>query len=178
MQTFAPLPSMKKSIKILDNKRLGKQRVEAVQILIALLEIPKMDGSISKAWRWHPATAQWVGHEWALARYLALCCVEWKRRGFSDNLWPIPLTLWGKMEPRKAIRVSALDSVKRIAVYVHRNGPLTTRQDSPPWWGYRPLHSSHRANLLRKDPDYYGRFGWTEEPSTTYHWFFLEGDIE
>jgi hypothetical protein len=176
MQTFAPLPSMKKSTKILDNKRLGKQRVEAVQILIALLEIPKMNGSISKAWRWHPATAQWVGYEWALARYLALCCVEWKRRGFSDNLWPLPLMLWGRMEPRKAIRVSALDSVKRVAVYVHRNGPLTTRQDSPPWWGHRPLHSSHRANLLRKDPAHYGRFGWTEEPSTTYHWFFLEGE--
>jgi hypothetical protein len=81
-------------------------------------------------------------------------------------------------DPRFAAekRKETLKSVKRFAVYTHMNGPLTTRKDSPPWWGFKPLHSSHRANLLRKDPDYYGRFGWTEEPSFIYHWVFLEGE--
>jgi|TARA_R110000751_G_scaffold31335_8_gene79912 hypothetical protein len=174
MQTFAPLPSMKDSIKILDNKRLGKQRVEAVQILVSLLEVPKTDGSISKGWRWHPATALWEGYEYALARYTALCCLEWRLRGFTDNLWPVPLLLVGRLTPRRAVKASDLESVKRFAAYTHLNGSLQTRKVKPPWWGYEPLHSSHRANLLRKDPEYYGKFGWTEEPRKGYHWYFSE----
>ena len=39
----------------------------------------------------------------------------------------------------------------------------------PPWWGGE-IHASHRANLLRKMPDHYGKFGWTEDPSTPYVW--------
>ena len=35
MQTFLPLPSMGDSVRCLDDKRLGKQRVEAFQILKA-----------------------------------------------------------------------------------------------------------------------------------------------
>lgn len=34
----------------------------------------------------------------------------------------------------------------------------------PPWWGDEELHSSHRANLLRKDPEYYEKFEWTDTP--------------
>ena len=26
----------------------------------------------------------------------------------------------------------------------------------PPWWGDERVHASHRATLLRKDPDWYG----------------------
>ena len=40
----------------------------------------------------------------------------------------------------------------------------------PPWLGDERLHSSHRANLLRKDPKHYGQFGWTEEPTKGYFW--------
>ena len=40
----------------------------------------------------------------------------------------------------------------------------------PPWLGDERVHSSHRANLLRKDPEWYGRFGWSEEPAKGYFW--------
>ena len=40
----------------------------------------------------------------------------------------------------------------------------------PPWLGDERLHASHRSNLLRKDPDYYGRFGWREPPDLPYFW--------
>lgn len=40
----------------------------------------------------------------------------------------------------------------------------------PPWLGDKRLHSSHRSNLLRKDPIYYGQFGWTEPDNLSYFW--------
>lgn len=40
----------------------------------------------------------------------------------------------------------------------------------PPWFGDDRLHASHRSNLLRKDPLWYGRFGWTESPHDPYWW--------
>lgn len=40
----------------------------------------------------------------------------------------------------------------------------------PSWMGDERFHGSHRANLLRKDPVYYGKFGWTEDPAMPYWW--------
>ena len=59
VNTFLPYPDFVKSAKILDYKRLGKQRVEAWQILRALR-------GETKGWRNHPATNLWRGHEKAL----------------------------------------------------------------------------------------------------------------
>lgn len=40
----------------------------------------------------------------------------------------------------------------------------------PPWLGDERLHASHRSNLLRKLPEWYGRFGWREGPEQPYWW--------
>lgn len=40
----------------------------------------------------------------------------------------------------------------------------------PFWLGLKPVHASHRANLLRKDYTYYAQFGWTEKPYQGYYW--------
>lgn len=40
----------------------------------------------------------------------------------------------------------------------------------PKWIGDERLHSSHRANLLRKDKAYYSRYGWTESVDLPYFW--------
>ena len=40
----------------------------------------------------------------------------------------------------------------------------------PPWLGDERLHASHRSNLLRKDPAFYGGFGWGEAPNLPYYW--------
>jgi hypothetical protein len=82
MQTFLPLPSMGESIRCLDNKRLGKQRVEAFQILKALRGEYKKTG----AWENHPATKMWRGYEDALTLYKDLCIEEWILRGFNNNM--------------------------------------------------------------------------------------------
>ena len=58
MQTFLPYTDFIKSAKCLDYKRLGKQRVEAKQILNILL------GETTKAgWTNHPAVLMWSGYE-------------------------------------------------------------------------------------------------------------------
>lgn len=41
---------------------------------------------------------------------------------------------------------------------------------APPWLGDERLHASHRSNLLRKLPEWYGRFGWREGPEQPYYW--------
>lgn len=78
MQTFLPYPSFEKSAACLDNKRLGKQRVETLQILNVLT-------GRSRGWRHHPAVKMWRGHSGALTVYGIVVCLEWTRRGFRDT---------------------------------------------------------------------------------------------
>lgn len=76
--TFLPFPDFKQSISVLDTKRLGKQRVEASQILKAI----RNGGGYAK----HPATKMWIGYENALCQYYNICLDEWESRGFTNNM--------------------------------------------------------------------------------------------
>ena len=78
MQTFVPYDNVAKSMQVLDRQRLGKQRVETLQILNAL-------SGRSKGWVNHPATKMWRGHERALVEYGVACCDEWIGRGYKDT---------------------------------------------------------------------------------------------
>ena len=40
----------------------------------------------------------------------------------------------------------------------------------PKWMGDETFHASHRSNLLKKDPEFYGKFGWTEATDLDYLW--------
>jgi mRNA-degrading endonuclease YafQ of YafQ-DinJ toxin-antitoxin module len=81
MQTFLPYKSFKQSLQSLDYRRLGKQRVEAFQILNVLLE--RTD---TKGWRNHPITKMWKGYEDALKQYFNKCVYEWVERGYNNNM--------------------------------------------------------------------------------------------
>lgn len=81
MQTFLPYKSFKKTVKVLDYRRLGKQRVEAFQILNILL-----NRTNTKSWRNHPAVLMWQGHANALKEYLNFCIIEWEKRGYKNNM--------------------------------------------------------------------------------------------
>ena len=41
----------------------------------------------------------------------------------------------------------------------------------PHWLGNKSFHSSHRANLLRKDYDFYSTYRWEEDSENPYAWF-------
>ena len=82
MQTFLPYPCFKQSVQCLDNKRLGKQRVEALQILKAL----RGDYAKTGAWENQPATRMWRGYSLALSHYMNICIEEWIERGFKNTM--------------------------------------------------------------------------------------------
>ncbi len=84
MQTFLPYPDFEKSLRALDYRRLGKQRVEAYQILRAI----KHGGG----WRNHPAVKMWRGHVNALKRYHNMCIDEWVSRGFRNTMQRMKIT--------------------------------------------------------------------------------------
>ena len=134
MQTFLPLPCYQVSAACLDRQRLGKQRVEVLQLLRAL-------NGESQGWRNHPATRMWDGYLESLVEYGVAVCVEWIRRGYRDTC--------------------------RAKIVAHSWGDHPT----PPWWlGDEKFHAAHRSNLLRKDPNNYGRFGWSEPTTLPYVW--------
>jgi hypothetical protein len=79
MQTFVPLYTFQDCAKSLDYRRLGKQRVECMQILNA---IHKGSGG----WINHPAVKMWKGFEPALEQYQRAIILEWKDRGYVNNM--------------------------------------------------------------------------------------------
>lgn len=87
MQTFVPYPDPTASALCLDNKRLGKQRVEVLQLLNAL-------AGNSKGWSNHPAARMWRGYENALVYYGSCICGIWVERGFNDTCYGKILQFW------------------------------------------------------------------------------------
>lgn len=78
MQTFLPYPSFRDSAQCLDRQRLGKQRVECLQILKALTDP-------SYGWQNHPAVRMWRGYEASLKRYSLVICSIWIEQGYNDT---------------------------------------------------------------------------------------------
>lgn len=93
MQTFLPSPSFEQSAKALDRQRLGKQRLEAYQILKTLQ-------GHSDGWAHHPAVKMWRGYEDALAQYYNAIVAEWLKRGYRNNMpYPLPHSPSPEMPP-------------------------------------------------------------------------------
>ncbi len=83
MQTFLPYPDIAAAVACLDNRRLGKQRVEALQVLNALAA--EREGR-PYGWLHHPCVRMWRGHDGLLAAYLNAAIDEWERRGFRNAI--------------------------------------------------------------------------------------------
>lgn len=130
MQTFLPYPSFEESARALDRARLGKQRVEALQLLRAVT-IP------TYGWRHHPAAKMWRGFVPALTKYGLAMTDEWVALGHPDT-----------------VRAQILEFAPEVDALEQDELEL------PPWIGDDAFHLSHRSNLLRKDPEFYReRFG-------------------
>jgi hypothetical protein len=152
MNTFLPYKSFKQSARCLDNKRLGKQRVECYQIMLVLLDLqPRLKNSKKKerkGWKNHPAVLMWKGYEGQLYIYWTEISDEWKKRGFKNEGNDLNLKYVYK------------EKVEKIIFYL----------DPPKWLGKKIFHSSHRSNLLRKDKVYYSQFKWKEADNLEYYW--------
>lgn len=86
MQTFLPYPDFESSAKVLDSKRLGKQRSEAKILIDTLLQRPTSSGKIRRGWIAHPATMMWAGYENALKLYYNTILQEWIDRGYNNTM--------------------------------------------------------------------------------------------
>jgi hypothetical protein len=182
MQTFLPYPDFAKSAAVLDNKRLGKQRVECLQILTALrfgpyqracndsiFQIPKWESCPEREWQdepstflyrrtpWynHPATKMWKAYPCTLLEYGTVMCREWCKRGFDDTC----------EEKMVAIHYGQFGNGHVVTDVQHGCNELMTD-----WLGREDIHASHRSNLLRKNPQHYAQFGWTESADLPYVW--------
>lgn len=94
----------------------------------------------SNGWVNHPATKMWRGYEVALAAYFNVMRAEWIRRNYNNTM--------------AEMHIPAIPYVVEM----------------PPWFGDKDFHSSHRSNLLRKDPIWYSQFNWYEPPNIPYVW--------
>jgi hypothetical protein len=147
MQTFLPYPSFSRSAAVLDMKRLGKQRVEAKQVLQAILDVDKLGQApnTGQAFVNHPIMHQWAPYPEALLSYTWYICREWRDRGYRDGIMPWLFQV-AKLRELRMMHERALDrdSVRR------------------PWWlGAPRVHVYHRANLIVKMPSHYSQFQWT-----------------
>ena len=80
MQTFVPETTYAACAHVLDRQRLGKQRVECLQIMNVITGQSK-----SKGWQNHPACHMWRDHPDALLSYTRGICEEWVQRGYNDT---------------------------------------------------------------------------------------------
>lgn len=135
MQSFLPYPDYAKSASVLDRSRLGKQRVENLQIMQALVG--------DSRWACHPAVKMWAGYEQSLMEYQLAICTEWtKVRGYQD-------TCLGK-----TLEIAEMSLTDLFSGEIQQ----------PYWLGSLDFHLSHQSNLIRKRPDIYGPL-WPDVPN-------------
>lgn len=133
VQTFLPYADFEASARVLDARRLGKQRVECLQ-LVRALTVP------GHGWRRHPAARMWRGHLEALGRYALTCCEVWVEEGRADTC------------AAKVLVDLAGAGVEEVRTQAH----LAEAGALPGWLGDEAVHRSHRSALVRKDPVRYG----------------------
>ncbi|MCS5497588.1 MSMEG_6728 family protein [Cnuibacter physcomitrellae] len=140
MQTFLPYASFAASAAVLDPRRLGKQRVEALQVLRAIT-VPDY------GWRHHPAAKMWRGYVPALTAYSLAVTDAWIEAGYADTVRP-----------------------QLLAFTPEVDGVAQADLELPPWIGDEAVHRSHRSNLVRKDPEFYGPLFPEVPPDLPYVW--------
>jgi hypothetical protein len=136
MQTFLPYADFRRCAAVLDERRLGKQRVEVLQILRA-------GARTTGGWVNHPAVLMWRGHAEALTRYGLDISARWCSLGHADTC---------VTKITDDFRALYGGSTVRTQRELRLAGVL------PAWLGHRPLHRSHQSALVRKDPEHYRQF--------------------
>lgn len=154
MQTFLPFKDFRLSAEYLDDKRLGKQRVENLQLIQAMSgwklittekilhpwrgvltePLPRAQWKLRRdpvGWTNHPCKKMWTGFEGLFRDYQYWVTTEWVSRGFKDTCWE-----------------------KFNCVWNHAYEEDET--EGLPWWyDDDKFHEMYQSLLIRKNPDYY-----------------------
>jgi hypothetical protein len=125
VNTFILTNSPKKCVKLLDYKRLGKQRVEAKQIIDTI-------ENDSSGWKNHPVTKMWKDNIIGLKYYLNCCIDEWILRGYNNTMEKYDLS-----------------------EFILPDGSYDESSILPWFYFNLQIQESFKASLLRKDPSYY-----------------------
>jgi len=91
-------------------------------------------------WAKHPAVLMWKGHEGFLSIYGLEMCRKWISLGYQDTM----------ME-------------RFLDMSFHDYTP-------PSWWGYEPIHQSHRSKLIQKNPLHYAPLFPEDQAGLEYIW--------
>ena len=141
---FIIVPDLQRTAELLDRSRLGKQRLEALQIINCLTEYDST-GTITRGWKNHPATKSWIGFTNHLKVYFNVITREWIKRGYLNTM---PLY--------------EIDETPYHIVQCGFNGtsiifdPNQFNSYSFPFWvSFYPFYMSNQASLCRKDPKHY-----------------------
>lgn len=145
MQTFLPYLDFKKCAQVLDRQRLGKQRVEARQILNILSGKDKNSG-----WKNHPNVKRWKGFEPTLRYYLFCMMEEWAKRGYRNIKTKVNHSFFDPSINFMQTELKWFDGEYKGNKY---------RIILPPWLTTQ-LVRKHRESLMKKKPDYYYKFRW------------------
>ncbi|ADY02014.1 hypothetical protein VMUT_1813 [Vulcanisaeta moutnovskia 768-28] len=90
MQVFRPYIEYRKSAQFLDNLRLGKQRVETKQVLLAILRRMGIINDGKRGWVNHPIVLMYYnnGNPYIddLINYFYALVDEWESRGFRNSI--------------------------------------------------------------------------------------------
>jgi hypothetical protein len=143
VQTFLPYPDFAATAGVLDRRRLGNQRSEAL-VILRVCRIP------TYGWQNHPAVRMWRGYEEALISYGVAICDRWTALGYGDTV-------------KAKLLVHAAEEA-RVQEQLARPRRL------PPWLGDVRVHRSHQSALLRKDPAWYRQYFPDVPDDLPYFW--------
>jgi len=131
VQTFLPYPDFGETARVLDPKRLGNQRSEAL-VILRVCRIP------TYGWQHHPAVRMWRGHEDALICYRVAICDRGTASGYADT-----------------VKEKLLEySVDRSVSAQHE---LAASGRLPPWLGTLASTSPTSRPCCVRTPDWYRR---------------------
>lgn len=125
------------TLRFLDSKRLGKQRIEALDIYRINSQCPcgtsdKHMALLTKKYSNHPIVKMWKGHEYALLLYGLTACDLWINCGYNDTT--------REKFANEILKYRFIDNIPRY----------------PKWWHIEEIHLSHVCNLIRKNKNFYG----------------------
>lgn len=147
MQVFLPHPDFTETARTLDKRRLQKQGVECLQLLLVLFDVPLDDGRPRVGHRNHPCIHMWRPYAMGLVKYALAITEECRARGIKADV----------VENRVRGFIPESFVIEEAA--------------APPFVGDPEFHRSHRFRLLQKGAEdalktgtnHYSQFGWEEE---------------
>lgn len=90
VQVFRPYIDWRRSARVLDNKRLGKQRVEVKQVMMAILRKMGLINDGKRGWLNHPIVLMYYNdgspYFYDLVNYFNACLEEWRHRNMKSKI--------------------------------------------------------------------------------------------